>query len=268
MSSNVKGGGRAIRLRGGSDSTHAGARPIGAFPVDHCPPPQWWSSPAPAPGPQALSWHAAPPYATALLPNSHGRQCSGVPRLAFIPNTPPHPHPHPHPQPQSRRRPIPISLPPQIHGVTRVALHPALATGSGRLAYVDFAMDAGSNAAWETPATSPALPSLTIESPHLPWAITAHASGNVVRCVSVADVIGAIYSALGLQVDVEGFRDWEAMTRGGSHRPDLLTVGLDAGGGLVHRRGMTRLELLEGKTRFAGLAESGAGCDIWVLVLA
>jgi hypothetical protein len=84
----------------------------------------------------------------------------------------------------------------------------------------------------------------------------------------VADVIGAIYSALGLQVDVEGFWDWEAMTRGGSHRPDLLTVGLAAGGGLVHRRGMTRLELLEGKTRFAGLAESGAGCDIWVLVLA
>ncbi|KAJ7895542.1 hypothetical protein B0H14DRAFT_2680739 [Mycena olivaceomarginata] len=270
MSSNGKGRGRTISLRGGSGGTHA--TPIGAFPADPCPPPQlWWSSPAPVPGPQALSWHAvAPPYAyaTAPPPDSHGRQCSGVPRLAFVPDTPPHPHP----QPQSRRRPIPIPLPPQIHGVTRVALHPALVTGSTHLV-VDFASwrlhaDAGSNAAWETPATLPALPSLTIESPHLPWAITAHASGNVVRCVSVADVIGAIHSALSLQVDGEGFRDWEAMTRRGSHRPDLLTARLDAGGGLVHRRGMTRLELLEGKTRFAGLAESGAGCDIWVLEVA
>ncbi|KAJ7362254.1 hypothetical protein DFH08DRAFT_840566 [Mycena albidolilacea] len=271
MSSNGKGRGRAIRLRRRSDATHA--RPIVAFPVDRPPsheapahPGQSWSSSqAPVPGPQALSWHAAaPPYAYATVPppDNHGRQSSRLPRLAFVPNT----SPHPHPQPQSRRRRIPIPLPPQIHGVTRVALHPALATGSTHLV-VDFATDAGNNAAWETPATSPALPSLTIESPRLPWAITAHASGNVVRCVSVADVIGAIHSALGLQVDREGFADWEAMTRGGSHRPDLLTARLDAGGGLVHRRGMTRLELLEGKTRFAGLAESGAGCDIWVLVL-
>jgi hypothetical protein len=80
---------------------------------------------------------------------------------------------------------------------------------------------------------SPVLPSLTIESPRLPWAITAHASGNVVCCVSVADVVGAIHSALGLQVDGEGFADWEAMTRDGGHRPDLLTARLDAGGGLV-----------------------------------
>ncbi|KAJ7814427.1 hypothetical protein B0H14DRAFT_2850481 [Mycena olivaceomarginata] len=251
MSSNGKGRGRAIRLRGGSDATHA--RPIVAFPVDCSPPHEapahpgrsWRSSPAPVPGPQAPSWHAAAPYATAPPPDSHGRQCSGVPRLAFVPDTPPHP------QPQSRRRPIPILLPPQIQGVTRVALHPALATGSTHLV-VDFASwrphaDAGSNTAWETPATSPALPSLTIESPH---------------------VVGAIHSALGLQVDREGFANWEAMTRDGGHRPDLLTARLDAGGGLVHRRGMTRLELLEGKTRFAGLAESGAGCDIWVLEVA
>jgi hypothetical protein len=150
--------------------------------------------------------------------------------------------------------------------------HPALATGSTHLV-VNFASwrphtDTGSSAAWETPTTSPAVPSLTIESPRLPWAITAHASGNVVRCVSVADVVGAIHSALGLQVDGEGFTDWEAMMRDGGHRPDLLTARLDAGGGLVHRRGMMRLELLEGKTRFAGLAESGARCDIWVLEVA
>ncbi|KAJ7814380.1 hypothetical protein B0H14DRAFT_2850410 [Mycena olivaceomarginata] len=236
MSSNGKGRGRAIRLRGGSDATHA--RPIVAFPVDRSPPHEapahpgrsWRSSPAPVPGPQAPSWHAAAPYATAPPPDSHGRQCSGVPRLAFVPDTPPHP------QPQSRRRPIPI----RSHRRSRAS--PASrcippSPPAARTLVVDFASwrphtDTGSSAAWETPATSPPLPSLTIESPRLPWAITAHASGNVVRC---------------------GFADWEAMTRDGGHRPDLLTARLDAGGGL---------------TRFAGLAESGAGCDVWVLEVA
>ncbi|KAF8193227.1 hypothetical protein K438DRAFT_1674771 [Mycena galopus ATCC 62051] len=184
-------------------------------------------------------------------------QRSADPRLAGIPDTPP------------RRRPIP--LPPQMEGVTSVALHPALVVRSGRDThlFVDFAsvLNAGSNAAsyeWlSAPATSPALPSLTIESPCLPWAITAHPSGSVGRfgILTVADVISAIYDALGRQVDRGEFEDWETMmkARSGSHRPTRR---------LSYRKGMTRLDLLQGKTRFAGLGASTMGCDIWVLEVA
>ncbi|KAJ6582461.1 hypothetical protein DFH09DRAFT_860451, partial [Mycena vulgaris] len=54
------------------------------------------------------------------------------------------------------------------------------------------------------PATYPELPSLTIISSRLPWAITAHA-GETRRCVTVADVLGAISEALRLPVDKEDF---------------------------------------------------------------
>ncbi|KAJ6571472.1 hypothetical protein B0H19DRAFT_1231264, partial [Mycena capillaripes] len=198
-------------------------------------------------------------------PNS--RQRTGVPRLAGIPDAQPHPHPHP----QSRRRPI--ALPPQIHATTTVILHPALAKSGTPLA-IDFASlpTTESNAAWyhllSTPATHPGLPSLTILAPSLPWAITAHASGSIVRCLTVADVMGAIWAALSLRIDAEQFEremtTRDMTTRGGSHSPKRRNKAVESGG-LTYWNGMTRLDLLQGKTRFAGLSESTMGCDTWVL---
>ncbi|KAJ7661138.1 hypothetical protein B0H17DRAFT_1094566, partial [Mycena rosella] len=163
----------------------------------------------------------------------------------------------------------PIALPPQIPGVTSVALHPALAKSRARLPVdFDFASmpTTGSNAAWHRvlveSATYPELPSLSIISPRLPWAITAHASGRTLRCVTVADVLGAIYEALHLHVDREQFEDW-SMTQSGSHCPRR-----ELQGGITYRYGMTRLDLLGGKTKFAGLVESTMGCDIWVVEVA
>ncbi|KAJ7487967.1 hypothetical protein FB451DRAFT_1226065 [Mycena latifolia] len=208
----------------------------------------------PAPG---LHW-GKPLYTCVHLPDVYNappdqRQCAGVPRLADIPDAQPH-------------RVRPIALPPQIEGVVHVTLHPALAQSRARLP-VDFASMPipESNAAWHPlfaePATYPGLPSLTIISPRLPWVITAHASGRTLRCVAVADVLGAICAALRLCVDREQV---VMMTQSGSHCP--RRGGLE--GGIMYRHGMTRLDLLEGNTEFAGLVASAMGCDIWTLQLA
>ncbi|KAJ7135689.1 hypothetical protein C8R44DRAFT_869402 [Mycena epipterygia] len=213
--------------------------------------PPFWTPPVPG-----LRWEKSPYTCVPLLdvdnaPQNH-RQCAGVPCLAPMAVAQPHP-------PSRIRRPI--ALPPQIHGIASITLNPALAK-SNTLSSVDFASPyfAESNAAWwhrlsSEPATYPALPSLTIVSPQLPWAITAHVSGRTLRCLTVSDVLDAICDALRLQVDEEGFRDW-IMTQSGSRSPRRKLKGGSSG--------MTRLDLL-GKTTFAGLVASGMGCDIWVL---
>ncbi|KAJ7773868.1 hypothetical protein B0H16DRAFT_1510268 [Mycena metata] len=222
------------------------------------------SSPYYAPPASAQRWgtypHTYSPSSSAghAVPIPHQRQYTRIPRLDPIPvATQPH-------HPQSRIKPIP--LPPQITGVTTVILHPALAKPGTPIA-VDLASlpSAALNAAWhQQPATHPPLPSLTIISPCLPWAITAHASGRMVRCLSVADVFAAIWETLCFQVDEQGFRDWRIMTQGGCHSPrrrrrrDRIT----------YREGMSRMELLGERTTFSGLSASDMGCDTWVLEVA
>ncbi|KAJ7115142.1 hypothetical protein C8R43DRAFT_825748, partial [Mycena crocata] len=110
-------------------------------------------------------------------------------------------------------------------------------------------------------ATYPELPSLTIVSSRLPWAITAHASGRTLRCLTVADVLDAMFDALRLRVDEAQFEDWTLMTQNGAHSP---STGLTRSG-ITYRGALTRLDLLEGKTKFFGLSPSTMGCDIWVL---
>ncbi|KAJ7135667.1 hypothetical protein C8R44DRAFT_387945 [Mycena epipterygia] len=228
----------------------------------HPPVPPSWTPAAPG-----LRWDKSP-YTCVPLPKvenapQNRRQCAGVPRLAPMPVAQPH-------SPSRIRRPI--ALPPQIHGITSVTLNPALAKSSTRLS-VDFVSlhYAESNAAWwqrlsSEPATYPALPSLTIVSPRLPWAITAHASGRTLRYLAVSDVLGAICDALRLQVDEEGFHDW-IMMQSGSHSP-VHELNGGQSGEITYQGGMTRLDLLGGKTAFAGLVASGMGCDIWVLEVA
>jgi hypothetical protein len=109
-------------------------------------------------------------------------------------------------------------------------------------------------------ATFPELPSLTLIS-SLPWAITVHASGN---CVIVGDIVQAICRALAIRITEDQIEEW--MEQRGD---ECAKTGNGLGGrGLKRKRvysEMTRLDLLEGRTRFAGLSESTMGCDIWVL---
>ncbi|KAJ7751497.1 hypothetical protein DFH07DRAFT_826258 [Mycena maculata] len=219
---------------------------------------QAWTAAPPTPG---LRWGRSP-YTCIPLPNTESatrlperRPSARVPRPAGIPAA----------QPPRPNRITPVALPSQIQGVTSIVLHPTLTKPMARLA-LDFAAipTAESNAAWgpllSQPATHPELPSLTIISPRLPWAITAHASGRTLRCLTVADVLGAIHQALRLQVDEDQFVD---MTQGGGHCSRRGING-NGNGGITYR-GMTRMDLLEGRTRFAGLFASDMGCDIWIL---
>ncbi|KAF8193214.1 hypothetical protein K438DRAFT_1761918 [Mycena galopus ATCC 62051] len=87
-------------------------------------------------------------------------------------------------QPQSPRL-RPVDLPPQISGVTTVTLNPVLRSGAHidvNFASIPGLIDAGVAV---QPATFPELPSMTLLSKALPWAITVHASTGF---VAVGDV--------------------------------------------------------------------------------
>ncbi|KAJ7053669.1 hypothetical protein C8F01DRAFT_1165825 [Mycena amicta] len=168
----------------------------------------------------------------------------------------------------------PIALPSQLAGVTSVTLHPLL--GRPTCVRISLANDAlGLSAQWlqrpaslakalQAPATYPALPSLTLVVAELPWVITVHSQGQGQAGfgVTVGDVLCAIRDALRLDVDEMQFDDWRLgleMTPGGRDRPT------------EYRPGMTRADLLAGRTMFGGLwldSDSDLeGCDIWTLEL-
>ncbi|KAJ7051327.1 hypothetical protein C8F01DRAFT_1376889 [Mycena amicta] len=164
----------------------------------------------------------------------------------------------------------PIALPSQLPGVTSVTLHPLL--GRSTCVRISLANDALLSAHWlqrpaslakalQAPATYPALPSLTLVVAELPWVITVHSQlGQAGLGVTVGDVLHAIRDALRLDVDEMQFDDWRLeMTPGKGDRPT------------EYRPGMTRAELLAGRTMFGGLwldlDSDLEGCDIWTLEL-
>ncbi|KAJ6484511.1 hypothetical protein C8R47DRAFT_980781 [Mycena vitilis] len=110
-------------------------------------------------------------------------------------------------------------------------------------------------------AMFPSLPSLTLFSPRLPWAITVHASG---RFVTVGDLLEAIHQSLDMRVTENHA---ESMGRRiGCVRTETT---VEMARGLKRKRDyqgvMKRLDLLDGKTKFAGLSESTMGCEVWVV---
>ncbi|KAF9255133.1 hypothetical protein L218DRAFT_912696, partial [Marasmius fiardii PR-910] len=83
-------------------------------------------------------------------------------------------------------------------------------------------------------ATYPALTSLTVLHPWLPWPITVHASGINLRGVTVADVLLTI--SRNLRIPIDG-------------------------------TGRTRIVYLRGRRRFVGLQTSKIGGDTWKLAV-
>ncbi|KAJ7637368.1 hypothetical protein DFH06DRAFT_655378 [Mycena polygramma] len=158
----------------------------------------------------------------------------------------------------------PIALPPQISGVTAVTLNPVLRLGArfnGARIDVDFASDTRMEPAVSMElAVFPGLPSLTLFSPRLPWAITVHASG---RFVTVGDLLQAIHQSLDMRVTEDqavsmGWRIGYTETTG-----DILARGVKRKQG--YKDEMKRLDLLGGRTKFVGLSESTMGCEAWVV---
>ncbi|KAJ6468141.1 hypothetical protein C8R47DRAFT_1024762 [Mycena vitilis] len=159
----------------------------------------------------------------------------------------------------------PIELPPQITGVTAVTLNPVLRAGAnGNVGIgLDFALAvpcmgldvAGAGVLAEL-ATFPALPSLTLLSRRLPWAITVHAAG---ASVVVLDVLQAIQLALSISITEEEFMEHQGQEESRLQGPRSLKRTRQ------YRIGMTRLELLKSATVFGGLSESPMGCEVWMV---
>ncbi|KAK6992673.1 hypothetical protein R3P38DRAFT_3083488 [Favolaschia claudopus] len=160
---------------------------------------------------------------------------SSVPRALPLGPTLPH------------RKPIP--LPPQMLNISEVRLNPQIRWPAVPLR-VGMYVNENLKVLAEL-ATSPGLPSLTLLSPKLPWAITAHASEG---WVTVGDILAAVRRMLETRMSEAETAEWiTSRTRDGP----LF------GGNRI--REVTRRILLDGKDRFGGLSESTMGCDIWLV---
>lgn len=186
-----------------------------------------------------------------------------------------------HDAPPRLPRVQPIALPPQVPGITTLILNPALRLGPRATSASMSARTLTGNThacggvagkaerLFLEVATWPGLPSLTVISPLLPWAITAHASGG--SAVAVGDVLCAVHRALEIHVTKEEFYDWlhEKESSSMKHRGERWKNWSPDENPKVeasrYRSGMTRLDLLEGRHRFAGLSESKMGCEVWVV---
>ncbi|KAK7046465.1 hypothetical protein R3P38DRAFT_2355016, partial [Favolaschia claudopus] len=151
-----------------------------------------------------------------------------------------------------RRKPIP--LPPQMLNISEVRLNPRIRWPAAplRVEVHYLGMYVNDEKVLAEFATSPGLPSLTLLSPKLPWAITVHASGG---WVTVADILDAVCRALETRISEAETAEWISTMRDGPL--------FGPGGNRI--REVTRRILLDGKDRFGGLSESTMGCDIWLV---
>ncbi|KAJ7151975.1 hypothetical protein C8R46DRAFT_1121660 [Mycena filopes] len=193
-----------------------------------------------------------------------------IPHLSHRPRPPPAfspalrweraPRKRAEPSPPSLPRRQPIALPPQVPGVTGVTLNPALRVGG--TINVDFStalecsQRSGLRGLLTETATFPGLPSLSLIAPQLPWVITAHAETET-GCVVVEDVLRAIRQALDMRIDEDLFNE-VIRARDDSSRKWAGDLRRKEGG-------RTRVDLLQGRTRFGGLSESTMGCDVWMV---
>ncbi|KAK7046475.1 hypothetical protein R3P38DRAFT_2506672 [Favolaschia claudopus] len=151
-----------------------------------------------------------------------------------------------------------VPLPAQVSGITEVALHPALRFGCrDTLIKMDFGLDLDDSDSvdaraleLEETATFPRLPSLTLICSRLPWVIIVHARGD---WVTVGDVLVTIRRALEIPLTAKDVEEWMRSRKFGKTQT-LKRHGLES---------MTRMDLLEGRTVFAGLSTSAMGCEIW-----
>ncbi|KAF8879379.1 hypothetical protein BD779DRAFT_1154580 [Infundibulicybe gibba] len=91
----------------------------------------------------------------------------------------------------------------------------------------------------------------------IPWPIVVHPSERNPGMVTISDILSAIHSALCRRVDPEEYPYIAQHTPEGVLRPGWV------------ERGITRLEVLNGRVRWAGLSEGAdeLGNRQWKLVL-
>ncbi|KAF5344378.1 hypothetical protein D9758_013237 [Tetrapyrgos nigripes] len=141
-----------------------------------------------------------------------------------------------------------VPLPPQVrHDVDVIS---SLKSGSGL--DIDLTMSPAAlrqqgeeqmwERSWSEPATSPAVPSISVVHPALPWVITVHRT--LYEYVTVEDVLRSVVEALASPVNIEYDRQ--------------------VGDGRGRYAARTWLDFLPGK-RLHGLRKSRRGEDVWVM---
>lgn len=83
----------------------------------------------------------------------------------------------------------------------------------------------------------------------------------------VGDVLRAIRQALAIPLPDEQIDELIQRAEGAndSNKNNQRANGRCLKRKRLHESGMTRLHLLEGRTKFAGLLESTMGCEVWML---
>ena len=123
------------------------------------------------------------------------------------------------------------------------------------------------------PATTPTLPTLSINCPMLPWTITVNAGadpnsrprGAPAAFVTIGDVLVAIHNNVRLAVVQAEFDTFLS--------PDQkYWVGVDfrircGGNQSEYSKGLRRMDFLGGRRKFLGLSSSSRGPDMWTLNL-
>ncbi|KAJ6450930.1 hypothetical protein C8R45DRAFT_1113853 [Mycena sanguinolenta] len=119
------------------------------------------------------------------------------------------------------------------------------------------------------PAVYPPLPTISLVTPHLPWALTIPPATNATY-VTVLDVLTAIYRALRVNVTATEFaalRTEELMacvTAAYTQRYRRLRR-YDTRYALEKAEGLKRVDFLLGYTQFCGIAPTVEQPDVWEL---
>lgn len=178
-------------------------------------------------------------------------------------------------------RQLPIS-PMQYQGVSGLPAqpHPILSTlHQTPLAY-DVSLPAATASitdpklslfAFSQAATEPALPYLEITHPRLPWKLVMQPSVSGSTMVTVADVLAGIYAALRTNVTASEFQmaGSDPMDPGRSARITnayqnrCARVPYGEARNKEMKKGLKRIDFLEGVNMFEGLANTKYGPHVW-----
>ncbi|RXW21469.1 hypothetical protein EST38_g4387 [Candolleomyces aberdarensis] len=119
------------------------------------------------------------------------------------------------------------------------------------------------------PATEPPVPYMELVSSRIPWKIIIHPSNREVSIVTVGDVIAGIYRNLRLPVSPAEFslvqskdqqtRISDAYRRRCKRLPTAEAIAKDL------KKGLKRVDFLEGSNIFSGLSATKEGGHVWQL---
>ncbi|KAJ6485386.1 hypothetical protein C8R47DRAFT_1177743 [Mycena vitilis] len=181
--------------------------------------------------------------------------------------------PPPH---HNARLPGPTPFAPKYHRSSKGRVHNLIALSNAPLLDYDVSLPpsslsssyAGVSAAGlAESAVYPPQHTLTLITPHLPWAIVVPATNG--RFVAVSDVLHSLYSALRVNATAAEFHALGThklmQQAGAAYRARYERLRGHRGYKEEKRQGLKRVDFLMGYTRFQGISPTARGSDVWQL---